>query len=168
MTVDYDLTELRRVYQHVFLPPDLPQSAEESANLDRMLLASTRNALENFPGSVTIAVDNAVAAIKNLQVASTNSIADLCQALNTLADGHTVPIHVRSQNAGVLITRKRDDLVFESFELSPTNSAVLAAKGRLTRCFPAVAVAVDNNAHPHHELNPVIARTLHTLSSTLR
>lgn len=168
MAADFDSDELRRVYQHVFLPPNLPQSAgkgEEIAELDAMLLASTRSALEKFPGPVTAAVSNAIEAIKNLQIASKNSVTDLCQALNTLADGHTVPVHVRSQNAGVLITRKNDDLIFESFELSPTNSAVLAAKGRLTRCFPAIAVAVDNKIHSHHDLTPVIARTLHTMSN---
>lgn len=165
MAADYDSTELRRVYQHVFLPPNLPQSAEESTSLDRMLLASTRSALEKFPGPATTAVDNAINAIKNLQSISETSEAILCQALETLSDGHTLPVHVRSQNAGMLITRKRDNLIFEAFELSPTNSDVLAAKGRLTRCFPAVAVAVDTKIHPQQELIQVIAKTLHALSN---
>jgi hypothetical protein len=49
---------------------------------------------------------------------------------------------IRQQNAAILVTRKQDKLVFETFELSPLNSAVISVKGRLTRSFPGATVAV--------------------------
>ncbi|GJC89541.1 hypothetical protein ColLi_12379 [Colletotrichum liriopes] len=45
-----------------------------------------------------------------------------------------IALHVREQNAGVLITKSDDALHVEAFELSPTNEAItqeLPRKGRL-------------------------------------
>jgi hypothetical protein len=164
MAETLDEAELRRLYHHVFLPPKLPQSSDESTNIDRVLLKATRKALKEFPAPSSTAIINSIKAIDNLK-GSRRSAANLSQVLITLADGQTAPLHICSQNAGILVTRKQNDLIFESFELSPTNSAVFAAKGRLTRCFPAIAIAVNTQVHPLHELVPVIAQTLHELST---
>lgn len=52
-------------------------------------------------------------------------------------------MHVRGQNAGLIIRKFADQYSFESFELSPTNEAVIGTKGRLRRCFPGPAVAIS-------------------------
>ena len=54
-------------------------------------------------------------------------------------------MHVRSQNAGLIVRRSLDRCVFESFEVSPTTDAVITTKGRLQRCFPGPAVAVNHD-----------------------
>src|SRR4051812_25776147 len=51
--------------------------------------------------------------------------------------------HVRSQNAALIIQRTGDQTLFETFELSPTNKAVLSTKGRLRRYFPGPAISVS-------------------------
>ena len=54
--------------------------------------------------------------------------------------------HIRSQNAGLIVRRPSlEQFTFESFELSPTASAVMTAKGRLRRCFPGPAIAVGQD-----------------------
>lgn len=51
-------------------------------------------------------------------------------------------LHIDAQNAGLIVRRFSDRYSFESFELSPTNDAVIGTKGRLRRCFPGPAVAI--------------------------
>jgi hypothetical protein len=71
-------------------------------------------------------------------------------------------VHIREQNAAVIATRQQETLVFETFELSPSNETVIAAKGRLIRCFPGPAVCLDTQSHPG--LLQVIAQTLSSMS----
>lgn len=54
-------------------------------------------------------------------------------------------LHIRGQNAGIIIRRSSIHYSFESFEVSPTPGAVIGAKGRLRWCFPGPAVAVDQD-----------------------
>ena len=52
-------------------------------------------------------------------------------------------LHIRAQNAGLIIRRSLGQYSFESFELSPTNAAVFGTKGRLRRCFPGPTMAIS-------------------------
>lgn len=54
-----------------------------------------------------------------------------------------IAIHIRAQNAGLLIRRRDQVFTFESFELSPSMDKIMKAKGRLVRFFPGPAIAVD-------------------------
>jgi hypothetical protein len=54
-------------------------------------------------------------------------------------------LHIRAQNAGLIVRRSSDQYTFESFEISPTNDAVIGTKGRLRRCFPGPALVVDQD-----------------------
>jgi hypothetical protein len=51
--------------------------------------------------------------------------------------------NIRAQNAGLLVRKQTDHISFESFELSPTAGSVMGSKGRLRRCFPGPAIAID-------------------------
>lgn len=162
--------KVRQVCHHVFLPPQLPQESEEYSNVNFDLLSVITNALGQLPHPISPAVNCAITAIKNL--ASINSLRDasisesnLSRILNALETGDCAPIFVGSQNAAILVTRTSDELVFEAFELSPSNSALLSTKGRLIRKFPAISVAVDIGVHQTSDLAPVISQTLSTMSS---
>jgi hypothetical protein len=133
---------------HVVLPPKLPQSGDydASAHLE-CLLEVTIEALNDLkshacqPGIVSFAI----ATIKNL-VQSRDSHGDVSEhnlrrILSTLVDGSNngaIPLEVKAQNAGILITRSDDYIIFEFFELSPTNDASMRP-GRLVRTFPGLA-----------------------------
>ena len=54
-------------------------------------------------------------------------------------------LHIRSQNAGLVVRRSSDRFSFESFEVSPTTEAVIGTGGRLRRCFPGPAVAIGQD-----------------------
>ncbi|GAB7331594.1 hypothetical protein MBLNU13_g02973t1 [Cladosporium sp. NU13] len=166
MAVQLSAEELKGVYYHVFLPPKLPQEAGETS--DSALINITLDALAKLADDSDPVLCNAITAIKNLK--AVNSLADaavsesqLTQILINLPDGRTAPVHINSQNAAVLVTRKQDELVFEAFELSPLSSKVMTAKGRLVRSFPGIAVSVDTKSQPRSNLVPVVANTLSTM-----
>ena len=74
------------------------------------------------------------------------------------------PFHIRAQNAGVLLRRDKDMAIFELFELSPTNQAVYATKGRLIRHFPATAIGVPLETFTDESFQKVLAKTMAKMS----
>lgn len=159
--------ELRRVFEHVFLPPDLPQNGDNSGDSERDLIRVALSTLENL-AHTTDAIHNAVTAIKHLKVVNSLpdalvSESDLSQVLSGLSDGMSAPVYIGSQNSTVIFSCVQDELIVETFELSPLSSRVLETKGRLTRSFPTAAVSIDTSVHPRQALLPVVANTLTTL-----
>ncbi len=53
-----------------------------------------------------------------------------------------LPVHIRAQNAVLILRKGEKSVVFECFEASPLAEAVMACNGALTRCFPAHAVSI--------------------------
>ncbi|TQV95637.1 very large low complexity protein [Cordyceps javanica] len=56
--------------------------------------------------------------------------------------GGIAPIHVEAQNAAIIVSRQKEFVIFEFFELAPENQAVMSTEGRLKRHFPGSAVSV--------------------------
>lgn len=54
-----------------------------------------------------------------------------------------IAIHVRAQNAGLLITRVGEEYQFRLFELLARDQDVMAHRGRLRRRFPGPALSID-------------------------
>ncbi|KFA69359.1 hypothetical protein S40285_09628 [Stachybotrys chlorohalonatus IBT 40285] len=75
-----------------------------------------------------------------------------------------VPLHVVAQNAGTLVRSTQSRVIFETFELSPSNAAVYSTSGRLRRYFPDAAVAVPFEVFEDSEFIKAIAQTLATMS----
>lgn len=83
--------------------------------------------------------------------------------LNCFSD--VLALDITAQNAGLIIRRRLFDMVFETFELSPTNEKVLEATGRL-RCSypgPVVAVGVETAMDPAFVSN--LASFLHKMDT---
>ena len=53
--------------------------------------------------------------------------------------------HLRGQNAGLLLTVRQDDILFEAFELLAPNENVMSCEGSLLREFPDRAAAVTRD-----------------------
>lgn len=163
--------EVQRVVHHVFLPPKLPQQADENSEL--ALIDTTLQALIKLRGliprsSAPHAVENAIALLANIK--EINSLPGgkidevrLHKILTSLPVGRTLATNVASQNAAVLITRQPDKLVFEEFELSPLDEAVIETEGRLTRTFPGLAVSVSAKLLDEPDFSTMIASTLSTM-----
>jgi len=62
---------------------------------------------------------------------------------NILRTPEYVLLHIRAQNAGLLLTGRRQDILVEAFELLAPNGDVMSCQGRLIRQFPDCAAAVD-------------------------
>ncbi len=89
-----------------------------------------------------------------------NSIRDVA------ARGRTLVLHVRAQNAGVLVTAASDGHIrFDTFELSATNKAVVGTKGRLLRSFPGAPVSIPATKMEEETFREAVAQALSSLSS---
>jgi len=160
--------ELVYATNHIFLPPKLPQS-DDSGN-ETALFAITIDALTAFKQIVSgptaqDATERArltLAASKAAHTSEGLSETALRQALTNLKS--SLSLHVKKQNAGLIITKIGSKTNFEQFELSPQNASVFASAGRLVRTFPASAISISND-----DLSPeavaMIAQTLSTLST---
>jgi hypothetical protein len=171
MAKTLDGAELQRLYHHIFLPPQLPQASDDATGVDIQLIDLTLAALSEIqqlhPTESAASIDSAITAIKNLKAVNSfarggTSEAELFRVLHGLCDGHSAPVLIHQQNAAIISTRRQERLVFETFELSPTNQAVVSTKGRLTRCFPGPTVALNTESHPG--LLQIIAQTLSSMS----
>jgi hypothetical protein len=162
--------EAAYLYHHVVLPPELPQKDDSDAAYERCLLDMVIQALKYLVAIVdeshTDTVTSAIAMIKNLH-GSRDGYGDVSEVqLETLLSSLTadkthspVPLEIKAQNAGILISRQTEFLNFEFFELAPINEAALRAT-RLTRAFPGYAsrIAVEQIMDP--SLRKSIAGTI--------
>lgn len=73
--------------------------------------------------------------------------------------------HIRHQNAGLLITGRRDDVLFEAFELLAPNSRVMSCEGSLLRQFPECAATVKRNVVSDGDFLKIFVDTIHRLST---
>lgn len=64
----------------------------------------------------------------------------------------------------MIIRKAATSVIFEVFELSPTNSSVYSTRGRLQRQFPATAIAVPSNLFDNEDFQSVLGKTLVKMS----
>lgn len=171
MAVFASVDELQRVVDHVFLPPKLPQRADGESEI--ALINTTSQALvalrDSLPPLLSPKVlDSAIALLGNIQ--EINNLPGgqidevrLQKTLTSLPVGQSLAANVSCQNAAVLVTRRRNELVFEEFELSPLDGDVVQTEGRLTRTFPGRAVAVPAKLLDEADFSKMIASTLSTM-----
>lgn len=160
---------------HTALPPKLPQADDFDAEHERCLLDTTVNALHALKPFVVTQqkslLAHAITTINNLQRVHDElgnvSETDLCKLLNDFAHSKnhgSIPLEIKAQNAGILITSDGKHASFEFFELSPTNKHAML-KGRLVRTFPGFAVSVPVIRLQEKDLQSMIANTLATMST---
>ncbi|PPJ57158.1 hypothetical protein CBER1_08454 [Cercospora berteroae] len=166
-----DEAEKQRIIEHIFLPPRLPSSEDTESDISLVAIAlealiSLRDLI--LPGSIPAALSNAIAVIDRLQ--KINSFEDgkadelaLRKILLSLPLGQMLALKVHAQNAGVLISRQADTLVFEAFELSPANESILGTKGRLDRTSPGMAVSLSTDVLAQDDCASAVAMTLSTM-----
>lgn len=162
---------VQRVVHHVFLPPKLPQQADEDSEID--LINTVLSALValrdlSLPSSPPKALNSAfvlLSNIKSINCSAGGRIDEKCLqgVLTRLPVGRTLAANVSSQNAAVLVTRRPDELVFEEFELSPLAADVVGTEGRLARSFPGLAVAVPASILGESDFSSMVASTLSTM-----
>ncbi|PMB71344.1 hypothetical protein BM221_003811 [Beauveria bassiana] len=165
--------EIEHAVHHVFLPPKVPQSApDDTTSLwnEGTLLRMLRDAVYEFCTHVgtdlVAAVSDTHQAVSRLHELQDMTPQKLEAAFKEVVrNGGYVPIHVHAQNAGILVSRSDDaeSIVFEVFELAPTNHAAMSTQGRLRRRFPGSAVAIPMSIFDDEELHRALANTLATM-----
>ncbi|KAG0649292.1 hypothetical protein D0Z07_4347 [Hyphodiscus hymeniophilus] len=98
---------------------------------------------------------------------STGAVSEgkLADALRDLdKKGGSLPLHIRAQNAGIIISKVNQSINLEVFELAPHNEAVITTKGRLRRSFPGPALSVDMQIFEQISLQATMAHTLAKMS----
>lgn len=78
--------------------------------------------------------------------------------------GGFLPIHVKKQNAAIIMSHEQESVMFEFFELSPQNEAVMNTKGRLRRCFPASSVSMQMKTFNEDGCQSTLAHTIAKMS----
>ena len=136
---------------HVVLPPKLPQEDDFDAHYDRCLLDTTICALQALQESVKdcnakSVVSSGITSIKNLRDSrdiygnvSEHQLLEVFQKLAFATTKELIPLEIKAQNAGLLVSRCGKNITLESFELSPVNNAAMSSMGRLVRTFPGTA-----------------------------
>ncbi|KFA52542.1 hypothetical protein S40293_07627 [Stachybotrys chartarum IBT 40293] len=165
-------TALQSIINHVFLPPHLP-SGEDGNSWIAGLFAILHTSLLDFlllnDGAQADSVRRAIVAMNNLDQSrddlgtiSEYNVTELFTRIRQ-KDG-PVPLHIVAQNAGVLVWPTPQEVIFETFELSPPNLDVYRTSGRLRRHFPDAAVTVPFETFEDSEFIKVVAQTLATMS----
>lgn len=77
-----------------------------------------------------------------------------------------VPLHVKAQNAGIIIRSDRDrqSAVFDLLELTPRNREVVTTKGRLQRCLPSISVTIRLSIFAQSEFRRAAVATMAKMS----
>jgi hypothetical protein len=163
------------IFRHLVLPPKLPQEDDHNDAHELALFELVVQALETLKRYVNSRhvrpVMAAIATVENLYTSRDNygnvSELQLEILLSRLANGETietVPLHIRQQNAGIIVSRIADGLNFEYFELSPNNESAMFT-GRLVRSFPAYASKVDAATMGSTDFRKSISRTIATMTT---
>ncbi|KAL4786748.1 hypothetical protein BJX76DRAFT_365241 [Aspergillus varians] len=174
-TLDLSAREILYLFHHVFLPPKLPQEDDYNPDHDSILLDTVICALRDFRAHISSqhgeVIDSILAMVANLkETRGPHGDVDgvkLQAALETLdvdAPVGVLPIHIRSQNAAVLMTKNHHAIHVETFELSPLNGAVNRTLGRLQRQFPGPTLSLDPATFNEPSLRDTIAETLAKMS----
>ncbi|KIW82284.1 hypothetical protein Z517_05311 [Fonsecaea pedrosoi CBS 271.37] len=161
---------------HMFLPPKLPSEDDSSPDHEKALLDTTIAALREFKD---LAIEDSNGAVDSVirMVTSLSAVLDsdghvnegkLSDALRDLPEkGGTLLLHIRAQNAGVMVGQVGRSIHVEVFELSPLNGPVITTKGRLQRAFPGSAVALTIDAFAQPSFQATVAHTLAKMSHQL-
>ncbi|KAF2622185.1 hypothetical protein BU25DRAFT_403259 [Macroventuria anomochaeta] len=160
---------------HVALPPKLPQADDFDAGHERCLLDTNLNALYALKPFVTSqhdsTVTHAIATIENLRRSQDPhgnvSEIQLRKLLEELASGQnkgSIPLEIKAQNAGVLISSDGDQVTFEFLELSPDNKSTML-NGRLVRSFPGHAASIPISKLQEEGLQNMLADTVAKMST---
>ncbi|KAI1118430.1 hypothetical protein F5Y14DRAFT_264197 [Nemania sp. NC0429] len=161
------------IFNHLFLPPQLPQQDDYKAQLEKSLISTTIDGLIAWRHCIDPSrheqADVAISTIRNMQrvySAVDGSLDEtvVFRLLTQLTENAAIPLYIREQNAGVLISKHNRRVNFDVFEISPQNQATMTTRGRLRRSFPGASVLLDESHYQQHQFQETIAHTLAHMS----
>ncbi|KAK5056803.1 hypothetical protein LTR84_012335 [Exophiala bonariae] len=184
-----DHAQARFIFQHLFLPPDLPQTDHEELGAESLLkqVETVAHAFSSALGTDAIrggwrSLARSAKKWVQLYADGMPSSYIIMQALNDMQDhGKYLPskvkvsqvliiidvlmFYVKSQNATVIARHLGTGIVFECFEVVPEMRAVIKAKNALVRSFPARAIFVPKEIMEADTFLEELSLALHRLST---
>ncbi|KAH9028426.1 hypothetical protein EDB83DRAFT_2526320 [Lactarius deliciosus] len=151
---DYDSEVLLSVIDHVFLPAKLPQQAptegsERKTNvaLCHILIQAARAFCQSLSPSQQRSWAHTMKTMESIHRTAKGPLveAELKGTLSDLAVGDVFVMHIRAQNAGVIVRILIDHVRFEIFEVSPPASNVMSTGGKLLCSYPGPAVEISSD-----------------------
>ncbi|KAF4967332.1 hypothetical protein FSARC_5098 [Fusarium sarcochroum] len=165
--------QINYLFHHLFLPAKLPgQDDDDGSNtifLVDFVLHSLKLFIDESVSEDVAIIKTAIWMLKHMRDA-TDKRGFLAQsgvqnALKSLSEnGPAALFHVTAQNAGLLLRKTDDSVCFETFEISPTNSAAMSTKGRLIRQFPANATVISRSDFQNKAFQEALTNTLVKMS----
>ncbi|KAI9432033.1 hypothetical protein H4582DRAFT_1884511 [Lactarius indigo] len=151
----FDSKILLSVVEHVFLPPKLPQQAptekaerESNVALCYILEGAARIFSKDLSPHQQSLWARMVKMMESIhQIARTQVVleAELANALSDLAVGDVFVMHIRAQNAAVIVRMLTDHVRFEIFEVSPPASNVMSTNGKLLCSYPGPSIQISSD-----------------------
>ncbi|KAH9035654.1 hypothetical protein EDB85DRAFT_2073374 [Lactarius pseudohatsudake] len=166
---DIDSHALRSIVEHVFLPPKLPQkSPEEEAEcgtnmaLCHILIHAAAAFRPYLPPSQELVWTRMQKMIRSIHRSARAPLtaAQLQGVLSDLTVGDVFVMHIRAQNAAILVRVFIDHVRFEMFEVSPQASVVMSTHGKLLCSYPGPAVQVSSEIFANNFFLPELASFL--------
>ncbi|KAG8953382.1 hypothetical protein FRC03_011783 [Tulasnella sp. 419] len=152
---------------HVFLPPQLPQAVDLNPQSEHTLCQHILTAAYEFGDALSHDEKYIWSRIPKLIEQFTDahqglklSEKDILHFTKAAQSGDVLAFLIRAQNAGLVIRKEIDSVIFESFEVSATNAAVIGAKGRLRRSFPDPAIQIPLHVFEDPNFQNELARFL--------
>ncbi|CAE6369605.1 unnamed protein product [Rhizoctonia solani] len=151
MATPLDPYILRHLSYHVFMPPKLPQKeqAEElQQSVDLGIIQSVIESSQQF-GTKIEASSQWILIKRMLQrlykyIEAPLEAARLAKDLTSMKPGDISCLHVKAQNAGLIIRKQADHTTFEVFEVQAQTKDVMSTPGRIIRKFPGPTVQLPN------------------------
>jgi hypothetical protein len=162
---------------HIVLPPKLPQSNDASPSYESFLLQVTLQWLRDFKGlfsrqeetqqvqAVIDAVGNLLSSRDTTGSISESQLASLLKGLDDRTTKGAIPLELKAQNAALIVSRQADLIIFEPFELSPSNCTVYGTKGRLIRQFTGSVSKLSLHTFQEDGLQETLAETIAKMGS---
>ncbi|KAG1773742.1 hypothetical protein EV702DRAFT_1129048, partial [Suillus placidus] len=163
---------LEYIITHIFCPIKLPQRSDYTLNNDRSLLdvvlGSARKFVSSLPDDDQEQWSPSLKMLESLAVTITSPslTGDVVESqIKSMQAGDILAYLIREQNAAVVLRRLDTETIFESFEVSPSASAVMAEKGKLLCSYPGPAIAVLNSVVDNPAFPPELVNFLSHMSS---
>ncbi|KAH8997134.1 hypothetical protein EDB86DRAFT_928074 [Lactarius hatsudake] len=145
---------LLSVIEHIFLPPKLPQEApteeaecEINVALCHILIEAARTFSQGLPPLQRSLWARMIKMMGSIYRAARVPLveAEVAGALSGLAMGDAFVMHIRAQNAAIIVRMLIDHVRFEIFEVSPPTSDILSTKGKLLCSYPGPAIQISSD-----------------------
>ncbi|KAK1750884.1 hypothetical protein QBC47DRAFT_352381 [Echria macrotheca] len=162
------------IVDHVFLPPQLPQTDDTNTDHINAAIQVLCHSVSRFLSLETAphaSLQTVLGMLQRFYKFETLPVGarevGLRNVFSSLSDGDVVLLYLKCQNAGVLLTTKKNEVLVEAFRLLAPNKSVMSCKGALRREFPDRAATISCDRFQDDSFLNTIAGVLDKLASSV-